>query len=44
MLGLDVSQISEQKGISEVRIRQSIATIRYNKAWSIYGIKEESNR
>lgn len=44
MLGLDVSQISEQKGISEVRIRQSIATIRYNKAWSIYGIKEEFDR
>jgi hypothetical protein len=45
MLGLDVSQISEQKGISEVRIRQSIAVIRYNKCWKEnYGTKEESDR
>ena len=36
MLGLDVGKISEIKGISEVRIRQSIATIRYNKIWLSY--------
>lgn len=34
MLGLEVDQISKIKGISEVRIRQSIATIRYNKVWN----------
>lgn len=45
ILGLNSSKISEIKGISEVRIRQSIATIRYNKAWEeAYGIKKESNR
>jgi len=45
MLGLDISQISEQKGISEVRIRQTIAIIRYNKCWKEnYGTKEESDR
>jgi|ERR1035437_4136867 hypothetical protein len=44
MLDLDVSRISNIKGISEVRIRQSIASIRYNRAWSIYGIKNEVDR
>lgn len=45
ILGLDVNKISAAKGISEVRIRQSIATIRYNSCWEeIYGIKEKSNR
>lgn len=44
MLGLQVSRISHIKGISEVRVRQSIATIRYNSAWSKYGIKEEPDR
>jgi hypothetical protein len=45
MLGIDVSDISRIKGISEVRIRQSIATIRYNKAWEVYyGIEEKFNR
>jgi hypothetical protein len=44
-LGLDVSKISVVKGISEVRIRQSIVTIRYNKCWEeIHGIKEEPDR
>lgn len=44
MLGCDSSKISEIKGISQVRIKQSIATIRYNKAWEVYGIKKELNR
>lgn len=44
MLGLNVGKISDIKGISEVRIRQSIATIRYNKIWEVtYGIKDKSN-
>lgn len=34
MLGLNADKISHIKGISEVRIRQSIATIRYNEAWN----------
>jgi hypothetical protein len=36
MLGQDASQISEIKGISQVRIRQTIAIIRYNKVWNEY--------
>lgn len=45
MLGLSVDEISRGKGISEVRIRQSIATIRYNRCWEVmYGTKEKLNR
>lgn len=45
MLGLTAGKISEIKGISQVRIRQSIATIRYNKCWEeAYGIKEKPDR
>lgn len=41
MLGLDTGKISAVKGVSEVRIRQSIAAIRYNTSWStIHGIKK----
>ena len=44
-LGLSVSRISSYKGISEVRIRQLIAIVRYNKVWEeTYGIKEETDR
>lgn len=35
-LGLDSSKISDLKGISEVRIRQTIQAIRYNTYWSKY--------
>lgn len=42
MLGLTVENISTVKGISQVRIRQSISSIRYNKCWEDeYGIKKE---
>lgn len=44
MLGQDASQISEIKGISQVRIRQTLATIRYNKCWEVYGTKKEPDR
>ncbi len=45
MLGLTSSRISALKGISQVRIKQSIATIRYNKCWEeAYGTKEKSDR
>jgi hypothetical protein len=44
MLGLCVNKISVIKGISEVRIRQSIASIGYNSCWSIYGIEEKPIR
>ena len=38
MLGFSSTQISNIKGISEVRIEQSLATIRYNSVWEeIYG-------
>lgn len=40
MLGLDVAQISAMKGISEVRIRQTISSIGYNECWSKYGTQE----
>lgn len=44
-LGLTVSKISSYKGISEVRIRQLISVVRYNKVWEeIYGIKEKIDR
>jgi DNA-directed RNA polymerase specialized sigma subunit len=33
MLGLTVENISSIKGISQVRIRQSISSIRYNTCW-----------
>lgn len=36
MLGLDSGKISEIKGISQVRIKQTLATIRYNKVWNEY--------
>ena len=45
MLGCNASQISNIKGISQVRVRQTIATIRYNRCWEdYYGTEEESNR
>lgn len=45
MLGLTSSKISEIKGISQVRIRQTIATIRYNQCWEeFYGTKEEPDK
>lgn len=45
VLGLSVQEISTLKGISEVRIRQSLATIRYNPYWEKeYGFKKEPNR
>lgn len=44
VLGCSSREISDIKGISEVRIKQSLATIRYNKCWEVYGTKEESNR
>ena len=45
MLGLNASKISGLKGISQVRVRQTIATIRYNKAWEqYYGVEEKLNR
>jgi hypothetical protein len=45
MLGLNIEKIAQVKGISEVRIRQSITNIRYNKCWSeVDGIKNQINR
>lgn len=41
MLGQDASKISVLKGINEVRIRQTISSIRYNSAWSKYHGTEE---
>ena len=42
MLGLSTEQISNYHGISEVRIKQLIATIRYNPIWDSYhGTKEK---
>lgn len=34
LLGLDSGKISTIKGISQVRIKQSLHTIRYNPCWS----------
>jgi hypothetical protein len=44
-LGLTVSQISQYKGISEVRIRQVIEIVRYNEVWTtLYGINPETTK
>lgn len=43
-LGLTVAQVSEYKGISEIRIRQVVSIIRENGCWEeLYGIKEKTN-
>lgn len=45
MLGCSPSEISNINGISQVRIRQTIATIRYNECWEeFYGTEEKSDR
>ncbi len=42
VLGLTPKELSAYKGISEVRIRQTIASIRYNSMWEqVNGIKEK---
>ena len=41
MLGISVERISAIKGINEVRIRQSISSIKYNTIWrEKYGAEE----
>lgn len=43
MLGFDIEQIAVHRGISEVRIRQTVSNIRYNIMWEhYYGTKEKS--
>lgn len=45
MVGLSISEISSYKGISEVRIRQTITAIRYNSSWEeVYGTQETLDR
>jgi hypothetical protein len=45
ILGIDVTDISKLKSISEVRIRQAITSLRYNTIWSKpNGIKNETYR
>ena len=42
-IGLTVEQIAEYKGISPIRIRQTLYTIRYNSMWnSYYGTKAQT--
>jgi hypothetical protein len=36
MLGFTVEHISRRRGISEVRLRQTISSIRYNPLWEQY--------
>lgn len=43
VLGFSTATIAERKGISQVRIRQTLTSIRYNDVWcNIYGIKDEA--
>lgn len=43
MLGLTVEQMSKHRGISQVRIRQTVSNLRYNEAWGQFnGIKKET--
>lgn len=45
MLGFSIEQISSYRGISSVRIRQTVSNIRYNSSWEKFnGTKEKSNR
>jgi len=41
MLGFDINKIAKIKGISEVRIRQTMLNIRYNPSWRIYHNAED---
>jgi hypothetical protein len=44
VLGLSITEISAYKGISEVRIRQTVAAIRYNSTWeTVYGVSSLQN-
>ena len=44
LLGLTIEQISQHKGISQVRIKQTISSIRYNGAWEHFnGLKNLQN-
>lgn len=41
MLGLTLSEISGYKGLSEIRIKQVVHSIKSNKCWeALYGIKD----
>jgi hypothetical protein len=43
MLGLTLSEISGYKGLSEIRIRQVVYSIKSNKCWeTLYGIKDDA--
>lgn len=45
MLGFTIQDISQRRGICEVRLRQTISSIRYNPLWeNYYGIKNKSDR
>ena len=43
VIGMNIEKISQYLGISQVRIKQVIASIRYNTIWRVYGIKEKSD-
>lgn len=44
LVGCTVDQISQHKGINQVRVRQVLASIRYNSCWDkLYGTKETPN-
>ena len=43
-LGLSVNEISEYKGIAEIRIRQVISTVRNSEHWKeMYGVEEKTD-
>ena len=43
-LGLSVNEISEYKGIAEIRIRQVISTVRNSEHWKeMYGVEEKAD-
>jgi len=44
MLGLTITEISGYKGISEIRMRQAISSIKQRACWKeLYGIEEETD-
>lgn len=45
MLGLSIEQMAKYRGMSEVRIRQTISNIGYNTSWrQHYGTQDEPNK
>lgn len=44
VVGYSISDIAERKSACEVRIRQTLSSVRYNQVWqNVYGIKDKTD-